>query len=220
MVAPTEPPALKKLGRVSSMPERYGVDFLWVARDLMHGAQRKTVSDLIASVEGAGGDRLERELGQMQGLETRVLIVEGDVAFTTEGVMQGRFGGKPWTSARWYGLLLGIQRRGCMVLTTKSTDGTARLLPVLEGWTSKERHGSTRGRPGPVSVWGRPDNRDWQIHLLTSLPGVGVELAERILAKFGRVPLRLDATRDELLEVEGIGPKKVDGILRCLGVEP
>ena len=73
MVSPAEPPELKKLGAVSALPERHGVDFAWIAHDQLHGAQRKTITDLIASA--TVGDRLTREMGQMQGLSTRVLIV-------------------------------------------------------------------------------------------------------------------------------------------------
>jgi ERCC4-type nuclease len=213
MVSPAEPPELRKIGKVNPLPERHGVDFAWLARDLLHGAQRKTITDLIASA--STGDRLTRELGQMQGLATKLLIVEGNVGFTTEGLLLGTYRGS-WTMAQWYGLLLSIQQRGVWVLNSPSIGATAKLLPLLERWTAKERHTSLTARNGPVSAWGRPDNRDWQMHVLTSLPGISAVLAGRVLDHFGRMPIEIAVSREDLLKVEGLGPKKVDAILKCL----
>ena len=128
----------------------------------------------------------------------------------------GRGRGRAWTMSQWYGLLLSVQQRDVWVLSSPSIGSTARLLPLVERWTQKDRHGSLSARNGPISPWGRPDNRDWQMHLLTSLPGISSVLAGRVLDRFQRVPLELTVTREELLTVEGLGPKKVDAILRCL----
>ena len=70
-------------------------------------------------------------------------------------------------------------------------------------------------RPGPVSMWGKADNREWQMHLLQGLPGIGVEMAGRVLDELG-MPLQWSVTEEELLRVPGMGPKKVRAALAAV----
>lgn len=52
-VAPTEPPSLKAIGKVSSLPERVGADVLFFSRGQKHAIQRKELRDLPADVAEA-----------------------------------------------------------------------------------------------------------------------------------------------------------------------
>jgi DNA excision repair protein ERCC-4 len=51
-----------------------------------------------------------------------------------------------------------------------------------------------------------------QLRVLQSLPGVGPDRAKRLLERFGTVRACFDASKTELLKVEGIGPKIAEAI--------
>jgi excinuclease UvrABC nuclease subunit len=54
--------------------------------------------------------------------------------------------------------------------------------------------------------------RTQQLHLLASLPLVGLDRAHRLLDHFGSVQACITATADELEKVPGIGPKTAAAI--------
>lgn len=212
LVAPSEPAALKALGTVSSLPEKVGCDVLaWVAGKKC-GVQRKEVGDLLKSV---GDGRLAKELAQMQAanVAARLLVVEGRVRWTGDGVMVGQWGAE-WTRAQWAGLLWSVQEMGAWVSFTDDVAGTVEEVQWFFAWCARE-HRSLHTRPGPGSMWGaRATGEEWAQWALQGMPGVGPKLAARVMQAFGRVPLRWDVGRDELLAVEGMGPKKVDALWR------
>jgi len=49
------------------------------------------------------------------------------------------------------------------------------------------------------------------------LPGVGVELADRILKEFGSIPWQWTCTMEELMKVEGLGKVKAKKIMEIFG---
>ena len=51
-----------------------------------------------------------------------------------------------------------------------------------------------------------------QLRVLQSLPGVGPDRARRLLERFGTLRACFDASKTELLKVEGIGPKIAEAI--------
>lgn len=212
LVSPAEPERFRNLFTVSSRPETFGADFLFYANRQWVGVQRKEVSDLIASL--ADG-RLAKEVAQMQSLDQRLLIVEGSVRFTNDGEMMDRPFGQKLTRKQWKGLLWSIRLKGIWVEFSDSTDDTIEQLLWLEEWFKRERHSSLDRRPGPVSMWGKPNNEDYQRHLVMGLPGVGPELAARIVEKYG-VPFKWKIDYGDLLDVEGIGPKKAKAIYETM----
>jgi DNA excision repair protein ERCC-4 len=209
LISPAEPKEFYALGTVSALPEKYGCDFLWVAQDRLCGAQRKTVADFCASTVD---DRLAKELGQIKGLDGHAFLVVERRAEFVQGVL-ANVRGVEWSRAQWEGALLGVQERGVKVVWSHSTDDTKEILGVLEKWTAKAKHGSLSGRGGPVTTWGTPNNRDYQEWVLQGLPGVGPEMAKRILDHFGGIPLTWTCTETQLLAVDGIGPKRAQQLL-------
>ena len=215
LVSPAEPRDFYQLGRVSSVTEEYGFDFLWVGPDgRLHGCQRKTIQDLIASVQDG---RLAKEVAQMKSVTGyRFLIVEGRVEWAG-GVLMGRYG-KPWTRAAWIGLMASLQTAGIIVLESPSAHDTKEILRDTEKWTCKEDHVSllTRNSP-PANTWGTRSNVDFQRWLLQGLPGVGVATADAIIARFGCVPWEWTVTMDELMLVEGVGEMKARKMMEAFG---
>jgi DNA excision repair protein ERCC-4 len=212
-VSPTEPPALKAIGRVGLLPERFGVDVLWTAHGSKYGAQRKTVADLLASVEDG---RLSKELAQMKSSSIHAfLIIEGRVRWTDDGELMGNAWGRQWTRSHWWGLLMSVQEQGVGWFETRDVGETADCVRAIEAWSKKKTHGS--GRPGPKGIWGTsPTDRDWGVHVLTSFPGIGPEIAGRVFDRGGRVPLEWTITMEELMATEGIGKKRAAAMIKAL----
>ena len=213
LISPAEPERLRALGTVSSRPELYGADFMFFANKNWVGVQRKEVSDFIASL--ADG-RLSKEVAQLQSCDQRILIIEGQVRFTEDGEMMDRPFGQKLTKKQWKGILWSIRLKDIWVEFSEDMNDTIAILQWLEEWFKRDKHNSLERRPGPVSLWGKPSNEDYQRHLVMGLPGVGPELADRIVRKFG-VPFIWGISRDDLLTVEGIGAKKADTIWEGIG---
>lgn len=216
MVSPAEPDArVKALGRVSSLPERFGCDLLWVAGGKKFGVQRKEVADLRASVEDG---RLGKELGQMrQGGVRGLVVIEGRVTFTPDGTLLDGGFGRPWNRAGWWGVQFAIQLEGAWCMTTASVVETCAATEAFKKWTEKDRHSGLHARPGPTGLWGsKANDADWGKHVLTGFPGIGPELAGRMFNMGGRVPLEWTMTEEEMMRVEGLGKKRVGALRRVL----
>lgn len=214
LVAPTEPTALKAMGKSAILPEKYGCDVMWMAGDQRYGIQRKELQDLKASVLDG---RLGKELGQIHASQTKaVLVMEGRVSWTSEGVLIGGHGAA-WTRQQLWGVQLAVQLEGVWLVQTASLGDTIAFVRSFYNWTKKKGHGSLKNRPGPGGMWGtKATDADFGRHVLTSFPGIGAEMAGQIFEEFGRVPLKWDATEAELLAIKGLGPKRVKAIMEIL----
>lgn len=213
LIAPTEPKEIAALGQTSSMPEMVGADILWSGRHGLCGVQRKTIPDLIASVRDT---RLGKEFEQMQRLAFRGLVVEGNPQWTRDGDLLDNH--SRWTMRQHRGVLMSAQVKGIVVLTTRNHLETLDAVTQMTEWSNKEDQVSSmlyRGN-GKGDGWGQLTDRSTAIHFLSGIPGMGVELAARLFDQFGRVPITWSVTREELLEVPGLGPKRVDQLLKVL----
>lgn len=218
-VAPTEPPALKKLGKSSLLPERHGVDILWTVtgeggKKVTVGAQRKEWKDLVASVEDG---RWQREIVQMASLPAAWVVVEGWPKVGAGGQLVDKRYGRGWTEAMLRAVLWSAQSRGINIDRTANIAGTCDWVQAVVKWSRKANHSSMLHRPMATSQWGHKGNREWGMHLLQGLDGVGVELAGRIWDRFGGVPWSWDCSIDDLMEVDGVGKKKAEKLWKQLG---
>lgn len=214
LVSPTEPARLRKLGTVSPLPENYGADFLVVAHGQRTGIQRKQFpADFTASL--ADG-RLTEQLHQMQTLDRRLLIVEGYGIWTEDGALVDTY--RRFTRQQFYSTVWSAAFQfDIEVFQVRDINETIQVLQSIETWANKPKHVSLLRRPGPKRAsWGTVSNKDYSIHLLQSFPGVGVELAKRIVDRFGKAPIRWEIDVDELTKVAGIGKKKAERILGVL----
>lgn len=214
-VAPTEPPSLKAIGKVSSLPERVGADVLFFARGHKHAIQRKELKDLLASI--ADG-RLAKELAQMRTAVAghRLLIIEGKTQWSMDGKLLGTWG-QDWTLRQWLGMLWSVHEAGCDVMQTQSLEQTIQAVGWFVEWAGKD-HRSLKQRPGlGKGMWGtNASDPEWISWCLQSIPGISSVLAQRIYETVGN-PLTLRVTKEDLLKVEGLGPKKVNAIMRLFG---
>lgn len=212
LVSPAEPPRLRQLGHVSPIVEQRGCDFLFVAHNQWVGVQRKEVNDLIASVQDG---RLYREVAMMKSCHYRVLLIEGRPQWANDGQMIKEYG-QGLTKKQWRGLLWSVRLNDIWIETSDNIEDTAQTLTWIKEWFTRDRHSSLERRPGPVSLWGKPTNEDYQRHLVMGLPGVGPELAGKIVKRWG-VPWTWKIGVEDLMEIDGIGRVKAESIWRALG---
>lgn len=214
LVSPAEPKQLRDIGLTSSVPERFGVDFLFNSPMCGSvGVQRKEVSDFVAS---AYDGRLVKELAQMKPLGLAVLLIEGRIQWTNDGnLLHSR---AKWTRAQHLGSLWSIRLQGYWIDSTDSMPETIAWLSSFVKWTSKDRHTGLKSRPGPSvnSVWGKADSRDWAIHLLQGFPGIGAETAGSMYDHFGGVPLTWTVDEKDLLQVKGVGRGRAKQLVESL----
>lgn len=207
---------LTRNGKGSNLPETWGCDFGFILRSddgaKKYGIQRKELKDFVASVNDG---RLAKEVQQMVVCEQSLLVIEGSPRFSMDGALLGDNYGSSWSRHQHTSMLLSVQAAGVWVLGTSDTGETARLCLDFQAWVRKGEHTSLRKRGGPVHPWGRKENRDYCLHLIMGLNGVGIELASRIYDTIG-MPFGLRVTVEELMSVEGVGKKKAESIMRAL----
>ena len=180
------------------------------------GVQRKELKDFIASVQDG---RLGEEVRRMNScihLGVKVLLIEGKAQWTNDGVFMGSGYGAQWTLAQHRGMLWSARSKGLWVDSTDSINETRVWLRMFEQWCCKAKHDALDRRPGARGAWGTPDSREYGLHLLQGLPGVGPELAGRVYDFFGGVPWKWAVTADELMKVPGIGKKRAQEMLNSL----
>lgn len=206
-------PPFKKLtsdGRGSNRPEKMGVDFAFVKKGKWYGVQRKEVKDFVKSVDDG---RLAREMHQMKALEQAVLVIEGPMKWTLDGVLViPGFSGSTWTQEKHYKYLLSVRAKGVWVETTGDVTGTAAFLRFFEEWVAKDRHRAFDHRPGPQAKggWGKPTDADYARHVVCGIDGIGPEKADAMIAHAGRVPFTWMEGYPEAFEtIPGFGPKTI-----------
>lgn len=211
LISPTERDALKYTngrGIVSSIPERYGADFLIFSPRGRCGIQRKKFpDDFFASIDDG---RLAKELSQLAYLEFRLLVPEGDPQYTSDGHLMDERHAR-WTrrSVRNYLRSVRIQQ-GVDVEWSCDLKDTVDIVCELEEYLKTDIHRSTMTRPKNSVMkgeWGEFNKRDWARYFLQGLPGVGSKRAEAIFDTFGRVPLEWSVSPEEMQRVWGIGKK-------------
>lgn len=211
LISPTEPKQLRDIGTTSLRPESYGADVLMLSRAGMVGIQRKEIDDLVSSIQVGG--RLQEQLAKMNQLDIKIVLIEGRPQWTTDGYLQSR---GTWTRKQHLGTIWSLQLMGFWVWEIASLAASVSILPSFEIWLKRD-HGGLRVRP-KVAAWGTRDNKDWAVGVLSQLPGVSMKRAEAIYDKVG-LPLMWNPNVpiDALLEIDGIGEKTVEGIIKCLG---
>lgn len=215
IVAPSEPPALRALGTVAMTPERYGCDLLFASRGRWFGVQRKEFKDLLASMRDG---RIGQQVAMMDGLEQAMVVIEGlgSAKWSSDGELLDGYARV--TRAQIRALLWSVRDRGVWVDYTDGLADTIALVTAFEAWCKKPEHKSLNVRPGPVGAWGKATSREWQEHFLQGLPGVGVELAGRILDEVG-MPFGWKVGREEMLKVKGLGAGKLGRMMEAVPMD-
>lgn len=217
LVSPAEQqPELRVLGRTHSIVEKYGSDYMFASPNVgLVGIQRKQFpEDFLASLRG--NDRVSRELQQMKNLDMGIWILEGMGNWTNDGFLI--YGGRyKYFEYELWGFQLSLQQMGYSVFRVRDMKSTILLIQRIQMWASKPDHDSLLVRPKP-GRWGTAGSREWALHFLQGLPGVGYVGAEKILAVFGgKLPFQADFGFEQM--AEAVGPAKARVVCELFGVE-
>ena len=164
--------------------------------------ERKTSSDLEGSIINA---RLFDQLERLKAsFEKPMLLVEGrGTDFRLNGnVILG-------TALKVY-LDYGIQ----VIWSTDALE-TADILAAI----SKREQEHQNREPKLVGIKRAYTEDQWQLLILSSIPGVGTKLAKNLLARFRSIKNIVNSSIDDLSEVEKIGKKKAQRIYEILNTE-
>lgn len=214
LISPTEPNHIKTLGRTSSLPESYGVDVMWISDKVGKvGIQRKEIRDFVASLNG---DRLGKELVQMEQLDFAMLVLEGRLTWNRDGELVDQHA--TLTQRQLRSVVWSCLSKKIWVDYSSSINDTMTLIESFATWLEKDSHSSliVRSGPKPNNKWGVIGQRDFAIHILTSFPSIGRGTAESLLEYFGKVPLNWTIGQKELEKVPGIGKKRAEKLIKAL----
>jgi len=160
----------------------------------------KNVRDFVDSIVDG------RLLGQLAELRTTykpLLIIEG---------MEDLYAQRKINPAAIRGMLATIVTSYHIpLLRTVSPADTAGVLLALAKREAKKEDGTRH--PHTAKPWTLQEQQEY---VIASLPGIGPKLAKPLLEKFGSVSKVLNASLEELQEVELIGRKKAEAIKELL----
>lgn len=159
--------------------------------------ERKTLADLVASIKDG---RLFRQACRLANDTRRsAFILEGRVSMLAQSGMRREAIQGALVSVS---LILGLP-----VLRSRDPDESARLMVYAarqaRAWSTGAIARNVRRPKG---------KRRGQLQMLQGLPGVGPERAARLLDEFGSVEAVFNATQEDLITVDGVGPATAKAI--------
>lgn len=202
LISPTEPPSLRSIGTTSLTPESFGADILILQPHGNAAIQRKTLSDLYASIIDGRIDKQVNQLLAHSPTFEPILIIEN--CQWTSSYQSLEVPNFPYSTFLHY--THSIHRAGILLLSTFSITHTIETVRSLDSYYQKSAHNEFNALQSHAITPGS---------ILQYIPGIGPKLAHAIIAHANKVPLAWTIDRDTLLEVPGIGPKLADRILSC-----
>jgi Fanconi anemia group M protein len=165
-------------------------------------AERKTVEDFLQSI--IDGRLLGQAAELKRNFECPILILEGNVdIYAHRNIHPNAIRGALAALAVGFNI---------PVLPSRGEEDTAEILYAIAKREQEEEHRgiSLRGEKRPMNL------NERQQYVLESLPSVSSVLAKRLLEKFDTVQKAMNATEKELMEVDGIGDKKSEDIIKVI----
>jgi ERCC4-type nuclease len=203
--------------RISSLPERHGCDLLIPTKLGIVGFQRKTLPDLVSSLQDG---RLYYELGQLNASATvsySFLIIESALDTTTD---YEQFTEANLSVAAFRSIITKFSVHGTGWLhtydPTRTIDCALSVSRYLASGNAWHIH-----RPKQLSnAWGQVTSESYALFLLQSFPGIGPKVAKAIYDHFHTVPIAWTITTDDLAAVPGIGKKRAESLIAALAPAP
>jgi len=206
------PKRLGELAKVVFLP--YGDYWFYTASGGRVCIERKTIADLLNSLREG---RLQQQLRRMLQEDAEViLLIEGYWTCNKDFKIKHGGGLTGWDLASLSNFLLTVQREGTRLVYSPNQGATVYLLVQLYRYYQKPKHKALTARPKPLFFF--DDLQSRRVYFLMGLPGIGEELAHRILAKFP-LPGEILLSPERLAEVPGVGTKKINEIVKILGYD-
>ncbi len=162
------------------------------------GVELKKVPDFVASI--IDGRLLDQVRGLKKNFDKAVLVIEGE-----EDIYSIR---KVHANAIRGMLSSIVLDFGIPVLYTKNPKDTAGLIAVMAKREQDKSRDFSYHERKPHTV------RQQQEFLVSALPGVGVQSARNLLSYFGSIKNLVNASKKELVALEGVGEKTADRLLK------
>lgn len=172
--------------------------------------ERKTVQDLLASVEDGRLQRFTSAVRESRDTALMCLLVEGDAFYPSTY-------GRPWSAERLDNLLVSAQLSGAVVLRTRNSQSTAERIKSFYHYTTREEHNSLDRvvRTEPVGLYLDPEEKA-KVAFLMGLPSVGEAKAKAVREEYDTL---WDAILDYALwdsKVNGVGKGIVEKVRKFL----
>lgn len=162
--------------------------------------ERKTAKDFVDSIMDK---RLFKQATELrEEFKNPLIILEGDDfynGFINPNAVRG--------SIASIALDFGIS-----IIPTRNAQDTAAMIKriAIREQTGEKPHIQTRTDKKPVNMW------EQQLFIVESLPNIGPVNAKKLLEHFGTVSKVINASENELMEVEGIGKKTAKNIRKVV----
>jgi ERCC4-type nuclease len=167
--------------------------------------ERKTVGDFFNSM--FSGRLFEQAESLKNAYAKPMVILEGDV--------ESELSRRKNPRAFW-GAMLRLQvDMGVPIIATPTFLHTADSLYTLAKRLQK-------AKVEKIAIQHKPrlmTDREWQLYVVASLPGIGDEIAARLLKHFKTARNVFEASEKDLMKVEGIGDCKASRIRKTLDKE-
>lgn len=193
---------LADLGATIELEKLESADYILSSRV---GVEFKTVEDFVHSI--LDGRIMEQIRELKRNFERPIIIIEGiEDIYSVRNIHPNAIRGMIANIIVSYGIPL---------VYTKSPIETASLLHIIAKREQEELkkdfmpHGEKRVT----------DTKWLQEYIVSALPGIGATLAKPLLKHFKTIRKIVNASVDELKDVEGIGKKKAEEIRRVLDEE-
>jgi Fanconi anemia group M protein len=166
--------------------------------------ERKTAQDFVSSLIDPKRN-LFRQIGDLTRTYDRpILILEGRDLYTRQ-VAASSIRGALASLAVDYGV---------PIIPTEDMEETASVIALLAKREQKEgREPKVHGHKTARTL------KEQQEYLISSIPSVGPAVAKNLLRHFGSIERVMNATQEELQEVEKVGPKIAERIRELVGGE-
>ena len=154
------------------------------------GIELKSVQDFVDSL--IDGRMFEQVHTLKKSFERPLIIIEGtgDI-YSTRNIHPNAIRGLLITITVTYGI---------PILFTKTTEETTELfLSILKKETEYSSMTYTSHKAKPETI------REQQEYIVNSLPGIGIQTTRKILEKYKTIQKVMNATKEELETIEGIG---------------
>jgi DNA excision repair protein ERCC-4 len=165
-------------------------------------AERKSVSDLVSSVYD--GRLFAQASALASSYRKPYIIVEGDVNEVSKLVKN---------LASYYGAIASVTLAyDLRLMHTANADETALAIAALVR--------NSRARPIPPGLLQAPpkskDEAQQQLYFVSSLPGVGMKLAKKMLGRYGTPRQVVSLTEAQFSMIPGVGAKRASKIAHVL----
>lgn len=167
-----------------------------------YAVERKNVEDFVSSM--ISGRLFNQAYRLVETYQNPIFLVEGNLQETLETFPKPR--------SIWGALASLSIRYGVHIFFTANPNQTAELIKILANQAQEIK---------PIEPVLRERRKikslaDHQLYVVSSLPGVGLKLADKMLRRFRSVRKIFQASKRELMLIEGLGKSKIEKICELL----